>query len=128
MNAPTSFNAIALVPDLMTSVRLESAVQRAGGRLTTVHHERDFVVALRGRRRFAIVDLGVVGLDVAGIAEACRATKVPLVVYGPHVDARGLRAARQAGVPFVYARSQFLADLSRILEQAAAAGNSATAG
>jgi hypothetical protein len=127
MPAPPSFNAIALAPDLMTSVRLESAVQRLGGRLSTLHYERDFLDALQKTPRFAIVDLGIEGVDVERMAETCRAAKIPLVAFGPHVDARGLRAARAAGVPFVYARSKFLADLNGIIEQALAAGETAPA-
>lgn len=127
MTTPASFHAIALAPDLMTSVRLESAVQRAGGKLTTLHHERDFLDALRKNPRFAIVDLGIDGVDVPRMAETCKAAKVPLVAFGPHVDARGLRAARSAGVPFVYARSKFLADLNDIILQALAASETASA-
>ena len=33
---------------------------------------------------------------------------MPLLAFGPHVDTGGLRAARQAGVDFVYPRSKFM--------------------
>lgn len=127
MNVPGSFHVIALAPDLMTSVRLESAVQRAGGSLTTLHYERDFLDAIHRQPRFAIVDLGMVGLNVPRLADACKAAKVPLVGFGPHVDAKGLRAARSAGVPFVYPRSQFLADLSAVITRALAESEPAPA-
>ncbi len=126
MNAPASFHAIALVPDLMVSVRLESAVRRDGGRLTTLHYERDFFDALGKGPQLAIVDLGMDGLDVIGLAEACKKAKVPLVAFGPHVDAKGLRAARAAGIPYVYTRSQFMADVAGLLRAAITATEPAT--
>jgi DNA-binding NarL/FixJ family response regulator len=65
-----------------------------------------------------VVDLGNPGLNLAGLLrglrEACPV--MPRVVaYGSHVDAAGLRAAREAGCDVVLPRSKFVEELPRAL-------------
>lgn len=67
-----------------------------------------------------IVDLSLSGLDVADLLrrlrEACAA--MPRVVaYGSHIDAAGLRAAREAGCDVVLPRSAFVEELPRKLPE-----------
>ena len=61
-----------------------------------------------------ILDLAFPGLSVPQLirrlAEACPAMP-RLVAYGSHVDAAGLRAARQAGCDLVLPRSAFVEQL-----------------
>jgi CheY-like chemotaxis protein len=61
-----------------------------------------------------LVDLGFPGLDVPDLVrrlrEACPAMP-RLVAYGAHVDAAGLRAARQDGCDVVLPRSAFVEQL-----------------
>jgi hypothetical protein len=119
MAAPPPFTVVALVPDMLTSVRVESAVQRVGGELRVVQTETELVTTLRDTTAsLAIVDLGLTWLDLSFVVEACQKLKVPLIAFGPHVDAARLRAARNAGVDYVYPRSQFLADLPGVLATA----------
>jgi hypothetical protein len=125
--AARSFHAIALVPDLLTSTRIENAVIGAVGTLTVVETDAELYDALADGPSFAVIDLSVPSLDVDSVAERCKQAGVPLVAFGPHVDAAGLRRARHAGIAFVYPRSKFLAGLNRILADVLAAAQSGTA-
>jgi CheY-like chemotaxis protein len=71
-----------------------------------------------------IVDLAFPGLSVADLLrrldESC-SPRPRVVAYGAHVDAAGLRAARQAGCDVVLPRSAFAEELpSRLAEWLAA--------
>jgi CheY-like chemotaxis protein len=67
--------------------------------------------------RCVIIDLANPGLAVADLVRQLRAGgKGPCIVaYGSHVDADGLRVARQAGCDVVLPRSQFVKDLAASL-------------
>ncbi len=61
-----------------------------------------------------ILDLAFPGLDITSLiqrlAQVC-AVMPRLIAYGAHVDAAGLRAARQAGCDIVLPRSAFVEQL-----------------
>ena len=60
-----------------------------------------------------IVDLDNPGLEVHELVRQLRTAAVPpfVVAYGSHVDAAGLRGAREAGCDLVLPRSKFVEDL-----------------
>lgn len=64
--------------------------------------------------RLVLIDLGNPGLAVPDLLrrlrEACPVMP-RIVAYGSHVDAAGLRAAREAGCDVVLPRSKFVEDL-----------------
>lgn len=72
-----------------------------------------------------IIDLeaGEVGMQLIGRLRRPDATPreraLPIVVFGPHVAAAQLEAARQAGASVVMARGAFSANLPRVLESLA---------
>ena len=107
---------------MLTSVRIENAVQRAGGTVRIVQTDGELFDTLRHAPAFAVVDLGLPWLNVDIVAEWCQDAGVPLVAFGPHVDVGGLRRARNAGVEFVYPRSKFLADLNGVVAEVLNAG------
>ena len=55
-----------------------------------------------------LLDLGHAGLDVAGLVPRLKQKAARVVAYGSHVDAAGLRAAREAGCEPVLPRSKFV--------------------
>jgi CheY-like chemotaxis protein len=65
-----------------------------------------------------IVDLANTGLVLSdllrGLRDAC-ATMPRVVAYGSHIDAAGLRAAREAGCDVVLPRSKFVEELPTAL-------------
>jgi CheY-like chemotaxis protein len=65
-----------------------------------------------------LVDLAHPGLALPDLLRGLRETCSPrprIVAYGSHVDAAGLRAAREAGCDVVLPRSKFVEELSRLL-------------
>jgi len=65
-----------------------------------------------------IIDLSHPGLRIPELIRQLRVTCSPmprLVAYGSHVDATGLRAAREAGCDVVLPRSSFVEILKKIL-------------
>jgi CheY-like chemotaxis protein len=67
-----------------------------------------------------IVDLANPGLDVADLVRQLKpaGARGPYVAaYGSHVDAAGLRTAREAGCDVVWPRSKFVEELPRALPE-----------
>lgn len=118
MSSPNPFRVLALVPDLLTNVRLESGVQRLGGFLQLAETPRAFLASLEAYPpELAIVDLALDWIDLDELVRACQRAGVPLLAFGPHVDMGALRTARQAGADFVYPRSKLLADVSGTIRE-----------
>ena len=65
-----------------------------------------------------IVDLQVIEDESAwNYITAIREQDVPVLVFGPHKDVEGLRAAKQAGVSRVVANSQFHREMPVLIER-----------
>lgn len=65
-----------------------------------------------------IVDLQVIEDESAwDYVTAVREKDVPVLVFGPHKDVEGLRAAKQAGVSRVVANSQFHREMPVLIER-----------
>ncbi len=114
----SSRTILAFVPDLLTSVRIESAAQRTGHQLRVVDSDAQFVQELSSAPALAIIDLGYQWLDLYYVMEACQTARVPVLAFGPHTDMTRQRDARQAGADFVYPRSKFMADTTGCLRDA----------
>ncbi len=70
-----------------------------------------------------VVDLGLLGLDVADVIEALPADPRPHVVaFGSHVETTRLQEARDAGCDDVMPRSRFTIELPELLRRVAAGG------
>jgi len=109
---------VALIPELLTSVRVESGAQRLGSQLRVVETQDAFVQQLGSSPALAVIDLGDRGLDVVTVVEACREARVPVLAFGPHADLGRQRDAMRAGVDFVYPRSKFMTDPTTCLRDA----------
>lgn len=117
MSSPQPFRVLAFVPELLTSVRIESGVQRLGGFLEVAESADAFVRALEAGPELAVFDLGIDWIDLGELVRVCMSKGVPLLAFGPHVDRGTLREARQAGVDFVFPRSKFMSDVSGTLRE-----------
>lgn len=117
MSSPQPFRVLAFVPELLTSVRIESGVQRLGGFLEVVETPDAFVHGLKTQPALALFDLTLDWIDLDELVRVCMSAGVPLLAFGPHIDTGRLRAARQAGVDFVYPRSKFMTDVSGTLRE-----------
>ncbi len=117
---------LALIPELITSVRVESGVQRLGGQLRVVETEEAFREQLVSVPALAVIDLGEQSFDVMGLVESCREARVPVLAFGPHVDLGRRRDALRAGVDFVYPRSKFMADPASCMRDAISGSHTQT--
>jgi hypothetical protein len=68
-----------------------------------------------------LFDLGNAGFPwrewIARIKSSPATRRLPVVCFGPHVQAQTLKAARSAGAEAVLARSQFLSDLPGVIQK-----------
>lgn len=117
MSLSQPFRVLALVPELLTSVRIEAGVQRLGGFLEVAELPEAFLRGLESRPELALFDLSVEWIDLNEIVRVCMKAEVPLLAFGPHVDTGRLRQARVAGVDFVYPRSKFMSDVTGTLRE-----------
>lgn len=121
MTTPQAFRVLALVPELLTNIRVESGVQRLGGFLQVVETPEAFIQELGySPPEIAIVDLALDWVNLDELVQACERVRVPLLAFGPHVDTGLLQRARKAGADFVYPRSRFLTDVAGTLREALA--------
>jgi hypothetical protein len=117
----TPFRVLALVPDLLTAVRIEAGVQRLGGFLDVCEEPQRFLHEIKeGKPELALIDLSYPWLDLNETVAACMKAGVPLMAFGPHVDTVRLRQARLAGVDFVYPRSRLMGDVAGTMREAIA--------
>ena len=115
--ATTGPLGLLLSDDLIFTSRI-TGTARAGGLTVRTARSAQELAALAGQRcpTCVLLDLGNPGLDVPELLGKLR-TACPhmprVVAYGSHVDAAGLRAARDAGCDIVLPRSAFVEQLPR---------------
>jgi CheY-like chemotaxis protein len=116
-----SAQGLLLSDDLMFTSRITGVGRDLG--LTVAPARTVEALEARARQeppRCVILDLAFPGLslpDLIGRLRAACPTMPRLVAYGSHVDAAGLRAAREAGCDVVLPRSAFVEQLSTQLPQ-----------
>jgi hypothetical protein len=103
-------------------MRIEAGVQRLGGFLDVVEEPAWFFREIEGSPppQLALIDLSYAWIDIGEAVAACMHAGVPLLAFGPHIDTGGLRAARLAGVDFVFPRSRLMSDVAGTLREAMA--------
>jgi DNA-binding NarL/FixJ family response regulator len=114
-------NAVALLlsDDLLDTSRIVGSARDQGVTIKWARHLGGLAALARQEApALVLVDLATPRLSVgdllAVLGQVCPA--MPRVVaYGAHVDAAGLRAARQTGCDVVLPRSAFFADLPQQL-------------
>ena len=109
---------IAAVNDLMFGSRIRSAAQQADVSVVFVRTAADLL------ERAATADLVLLDLEtrwldapavISELKGAAATARVPVVVFGAHVDVDALKAARDAGADRVLARSAFVKLLPELL-------------
>lgn len=112
---------LVLNRDLLFGSRIRSALKTIGMSATLVPDSATFATHLRERASqlgLAIVDLNGV-VDWAAIEPVLRdeSVDVPVLAFGPHVDAEKLRAAKAHGVTRVVSNGQFHKDLVSLVQR-----------
>jgi DNA-binding NarL/FixJ family response regulator len=114
-------HGLLLSDDMIFSSRITGTAQALGLKVLAVKSAKDLMARAKELRPTAvIVDLSHPELHVQEmireLQDAC--SSMPrLVAYGSHVDAAGLRAAREAGCDIVLPRSAFVEQLPGSLGQ-----------
>ena len=101
--------ALLFCTDLMFAVQLQNMARKTGYRVANARPG----AALPGAD-VMVVDLGSRGDWEAAVREVA-ARGVPVIAFGPHMDAEGRKRAKAAGATRVLANSNLARDLPRIL-------------
>ncbi len=119
---------VAVVPDVFFSVTVRNAIRAAEYEARIVKSVADPPIHLEGEPpRLVIVDLGAVrGADDWESLSAIQSSGVPVLVFGPHKDVDGFRAAKSAGVSRVVSNGQFHADMVGFIKRYASGDVSLT--
>jgi hypothetical protein len=105
-------SALVLVRDLIFATKISSTARALGVPLTLVREPSKLAEAAGGAR--LIVDLNLEGALEAAVAWKAR-TGGEVTAFASHVDVETIRAARDAGVDRVMARSEFARVLPEVL-------------
>jgi hypothetical protein len=118
-HAPTSDRrALLFDPDLFFAVKVGATLKHIGIETTTVRQLADWERLLTSERfAIALVNTAARGVDWRQAIGAARASGLPVVAYGSHVDTETMAQARSAGATRVIANSKLVADLPAIVEQ-----------
>ena len=123
---------LLLSDDLLFSSRVTATARELGLTIKTVRSAEALEgLARQQTPRCVILDLANPGLSLPELIGRLRAICAPMprvVAYGSHVDAAGLRAAREAGCAIVWPRSKFVEELPRALPEWFAGESSSTPG
>lgn len=119
--AQVANEVLVLNRDLLFGSRIRSALKTIGMATTLVPDSATFATQLRERASdvgIAIIDLNG-EVDWAVIEPVLRdaSVEVPVLAFGPHVDAERLRAAKAHGVTRVVSNGQFHKDLVSLVER-----------
>jgi CheY-like chemotaxis protein len=103
---------LLLSDDLLFGSRIQGTARSLGLSVETVRTPAELLDRVRkAAPACVIVDLANPGLQITKLMDELNELGVRVIAYGPHVDAAGLRAAREAGCEVVLPRSKFVEDL-----------------
>lgn len=112
---------VAVLSDLMFTVKIQEAAKRAGMEPVFVNSQKDALAQAKEQPAVMIFDLnnaGIAPLDVISQLKSSEETsKVSLVGFVSHVQAELKQAAQQKGCDVVIARSAFSQNLPAILRR-----------
>jgi CheY-like chemotaxis protein len=105
-------DVVAVVTDLFFQSRISAAARHTGRSVRFLNAGFE-----ASPFQLALVDLDA-SADVLDAIRRLKAESSALVVaFGPHVDATGRKAAREAGADRVLAKSRFVTELPAILQK-----------
>lgn len=112
---------VAVLSDLMFTVKIQEAAKRAGLDVIFVKSEADALEQARANPAVIIMDLNTTALDALDVIEKLKGdaetSKISLLGYVSHVQADLKQAAQQKGCDVVIARSAFSQNLPTILRR-----------
>ncbi len=121
MHKPEKKNVLAVVEDLMFTVKINEAAKRSGLHVDFVKSEKDAVEKAKEKPLLIILDLNagaVQPLKLIGKLKGNSETKsISLLGYISHVQGELKQQAQEAGCDMVMARSAFSQNLPFILKR-----------
>jgi CheY-like chemotaxis protein len=111
---------LAVVEDLLFTVKIMDAAKRAGLVPQFVKTEDDALNGIRDTPLLMIIDLNCASLDPVALIERLKdgdSSKVPLIGFVSHVQGELKQRAHEAGCDMVMARSAFSQNLAQILKR-----------
>jgi len=117
---------VALVADLMFTVKIADAARRAGIQAEFVKEEKELLEKAQSKPALIILDLNFGGVQplqlIAKIKSNPDLKQTSVLAYVSHVDGELKRQAHEMGCDMVMARSAFSQNLSQILKRHAGVG------
>jgi PleD family two-component response regulator len=121
MHKPEQKRVLAVVGDLMFTVKINEAARRAGLHVDFVKSEKDAVEMAKEKPALIILDLNggaVQPLKLIGKLKGSAETKaISLLGFISHLDAELKQQAQEAGCDMVMARTAFSQNLPMILKR-----------
>jgi CheY-like chemotaxis protein len=117
---------LAVVEDLLFTVKISDAAKRAGLTSHFVKSEEAAVERAKEKPLLIIIDLNCGSLDPLALISRLKngddSSKVPLIGFVSHVQGELKQKAHEAGCDMVMARSAFSQNLPQILKRHAGSG------
>jgi CheY-like chemotaxis protein len=108
-------DVLAVVTDLFVQSRIAAAAKAAGRQVRFVGSESQ--IQDLAPYAVALVDLDA-RTDVLGVIRRLKLeASMPVVAFGPHLDTERRKRARAAGADRVLAKSKFVTELPKIMEE-----------
>ncbi|MBV8865848.1 MAG: hypothetical protein JO210_10685 [Acidobacteriaceae bacterium] len=118
--------AIAVLNDLMFTVKIQEAAKRARLDLVFVKSQGEALERAREDPALIIVDLNHTGAEplqlISTLKGSAETSGIPLIGYVSHVQVDLRQAAQEAGCDVVVARSAFVQNLPELLTRFAGSG------
>ncbi len=119
--ADTKKKVVAVLSDLMFTVKIQEAAKRAGMEPVFVNSQHDALIQARQHPAVMILDLNNSRLDPLDVIAALKSDEetrqISLVGFVSHVQADLKQAAQDKGCDIVIARSAFSQNLPGILHK-----------
>ncbi|HSW50853.1 MAG TPA: hypothetical protein VLH09_11795 [Bryobacteraceae bacterium] len=112
---------LALVADLLFTVKISDAAKRAGLQVEFVKGEKELLEKAESKPALIILDLNCSGIQPLRLIGKVRANpelnRISMLAYVSHVDGELKQKAHELGCHMVMARSAFSQNLSTILKR-----------
>ena len=112
---------VAVLSDLMFTVKIQEAAKRAGLEAVFVKSQQDVLSQAKNKPAVIILDLNNTGAEpldvIAKLKNDKETSDIHLLGYVSHVQADLKQAAQERGCDMVIARSAFSQNLPAILER-----------
>ena len=120
-NVPDNRRILALVGDLMFTVKITEAAKRNGMQVEYVKTDEDFAEKVKQKPRLVIMDLNIHTAQPVELIQTLKSDpetkQVSVLGYVSHIQGDLKLKAQEAGADLVLARSAFTQNLPQLLKR-----------